>query len=311
MPKCGSTWLQKHFFRPRHGFVQALSTFDTLLLFVKAKSFQWQDCRAQLDMEKADKLVPVVSLEVLVGEPLSGGSDGEAILQRLHQTLPDARVLFVIREQRAMLRSLYKSLVTFGYPYKIDTVLYNDLVGNIPTFDLSYLCYHYPIEAYQRVFGKDSVLVLPYELFSARPGEFMDTIRSFCGIEADRFPIRAETGRRENINRSLVSLEIKRLFNRYVAKTRFSVEGLYKPTNISGKGNYEPPVPGFVERWLERRFAEKVRYVTEDYFAESNDRVEAAGGLNLAEFGYQLTRERPGAQPQTEPSTPGGEIPSQ
>ncbi len=288
MPKCGSTWLQKHFFLPRNGFTQALSTFGTLLVFVKARSFQWQDCRAELNLEQADALVPVLSLEVLVGEPLTGGSDGEVNLHRLHETLPDARILFVIREQRAMLRSIYKSLVNFGYPYKIDTVLYNDLVGNVPTFDLSYLCYHYPIEAYQRVFGEDSVLVLPYEQLSEQPAQFMAAIRSFCQVDVDRYPVVAETGRRENVNRSLLSLEIKRLYNRYLAKTKFSMEGLYKPTQISGKGNVEPPVPAFFERWLEQRFAARVRYVTEGYYAESNARVEASTGLALADYGYEL-----------------------
>lgn len=73
-----------------------------------------------------------------------------------------------------------------------------------------------------------------------------------------------------------------------MAKTKFSLEGLYKPTNISGEGNVARPVPGFIERWLERRFADKVRYVTDGYFAESNARVEAATGLELAEFGYTL-----------------------
>lgn len=290
MPKCGSKWLQKHFFRVRNGFTPAISRFDTLLVFARAKSFQWQDCRELLDLSEAGELVPVLSLESLVGEPLSGGSDGEAILHRLHRTVPDARVLFVIREQGAMLRSLYKSLVNFGYPYKIDRVLYNDLVGNVPTFDLSYLCYHYPIEAYQQAFGKDSVLALPYEMFDARPEAFMQAIRSFCEIDEDRYPLKAQTGQRENVNRSLVSLEIKRLYNRYVAKTKFSVEGLYKPTQISGKGNVEPPVPAFFERWLEQRFSGKIRYMTDGYFAESNARVEAVTGLDLAEFGYDLPR---------------------
>lgn len=288
MPKCGSTWLQKHFFLPCNGFTQALSTFETLLLFAKARSFQWQECRAALNLEQAGELVPVLSLEVLVGEPLSGGSDGEANLHRLHETLPDARILFVVREQRAMLRSIYKSLVNFGFPYKIDTVLYNDLVGNVPSFDLSYLCYHYPIEAYQKVFGKDSVLVLPYEQFSSRPGEFMAAIRSFCGVDVDRYPVMAETGKRENVNRSLLSLEIKRLYNRYIAKTKFSMEGLYKPTHVSNKGNIEPPVPVFLQRWLEDRFAAKVRYMTEGYYAESNARVEAVTGLSLSDYGYEL-----------------------
>ena len=288
MPKCASTWLQMHLFKPRHGFRQALFPFATYLDFISPSSFYCSHPGSKVELDKPDGLVPVISSEVLIGSPLTGGAEGETNLYRLHNAFPDARILIVIREQNAMLRSLYKLLVNFGLPYKIETVLFNDLVGNVPTFDLKYLCYDYKIEAYQQAFGKDSVLVLPYEQFKLKPKQFLDAIRLFCEIEPDHYPIQANMDKRENTNRSLVSLEIKRLYNRYIAKTKFSMEGLYKPTQISGRANFNPLVPLVVERWLEKRFAAKVVRMTDGFYAESNARTETLANLSLGEYGYQL-----------------------
>ena len=289
MPKCASTWLQKQFFKPRHGFREALSSFYTFFAFVNTGSFQWIPCRDRLQLETPDNLVPVFSAEALVGNPLTGGQDGEANLYRMHQTLPEARILIVIREQNAMLRSLYKLLVNFGYPYRIGMVLDNDLVGNVPSFDLKYLCYDHVIDAYQQAFGKESVLVLPYEKFTSHPDGFLDDIRKFCEIDCDRYPLKVKTDKRENSNRTLVSIEIKRLYNRYVARTRFSMSGFSKPETISGEGNFDPFVPAYIERWMEGRFARKVRQKTTGYYTQSNDRTVSLTGLDLAQHGYQLS----------------------
>lgn len=288
MPKCASTWLQNHFFKPKHGFRKALTPFSTFLEFVNPRSFEYSRPASTQNLDKSDGLIPVISFEMLIGSPLTGGADGEANLHRLQNSFPDARVLLVIREQKAMLRSIYKLLVNFGSPYKIATVLMNDLVGNVPTFDLHYLCYDKKIAAYQQAFGKESVLVLPYEQFNLNPDRFLGEIARFCDIDTEQFRLPTDTGTRENANRTLVSLEIKRLYNRYIAKSKFAMEGLYKPTQISGKANFNPPVPQVIDRWMEKRFANNIALVTDGFYAHSNAEVEALTNLKLGEHGYQL-----------------------
>ena len=288
MPKCASTWLQKHFFRPRNGFREAVSPYYTYFGFVYPGSFQWTQYRDRIDLATPDDLVPVISAEALVGNPLTGGQDGEANLHRLQAAIPEARILIVIREQESMLRSLYKLLVNFGYPYRIETVLENRLAVNVPTFTLQFLLYDHIIDAYQQAFGKESVLVLPYEVFKAAPGEFLEPVRQFCEVDTVARPLKVNTDVRENTNRSLTSIELKRLYNRYVARTRLSMGGFADPGEISGKGNVHPWVPGFIERTLEQRFTRQVREKTRGYYAESNARTQSLAGLDLAAYGYQL-----------------------
>ena len=288
MPKCASTWLQKRFFTPEHGFQVALPTLYTYTLFINPRSFQFQDPRESMELDCANGQVPVLTAEALVGSPLAGGANGETNLYRLQQSLPEARILLVIREQQAMLRSLYKLLVNWGSPYPIETLLYNDLAGNVPRFDPSFLYYDHIINAYQQAFGAESVLVLTLEDFESNPHEFLNSITSFCEIDTDQYPIQADSARRENEGRSLLSLEYKRLYNRYVAKTKFSMGGLLKPIRIQGKANINPNVPAFIDRWMEDRFTKRIQRMTEDIFAESNARTKLLTGLPLDELGYRM-----------------------
>lgn len=288
MPKCASTWLQKHFFRPRNGFREAVSARHAYFGFIHQGSFQWTTCRDQIDLATPDDLVPVISAEALAGNPLTGGHDGEINLSRIHCALPEARILIIIREQEDMMRSLYKLLINFGYPYPVGLVLENQLAGNMPTFNLEYLCYHHIIGAYQKVFGADSVLVLPYEALQAEPSVFLEQVRLFCDVDARAKPLKVNLEKRENINRSLASIELKRIYNRYIARTRFSMGGFVNPVEISGKGNFDPYIPQLLERFLERRFRQQVQKKMCGFYTESNMQTQRMTGLNLATHGYQL-----------------------
>jgi len=290
MPKCASTWLQNAYFQKRHGFEMASEVAPAHTALIAPISFRfsdWSEGRQFFNFETGDR-VPVISAEVLVGNPLTGGDNGETMLHRLRQLVPEARILLIIREQQAMIRSIYKTLVTFGSPLSIEDHLYNDLPGNMPSFSAQYLFYDDIIAAYQAVFGADSVLVLTLEQFQAEPQEFLTALNGFCGVDSERYPLKANPKNRVNPNFSLVSLELKRLYNRFVAKTRMSPAGLIKPRLIGERGVVHPPVPAFVENWMERRFAAKIAYLTDGFYAQSNARTEGLTGLQLRELGYQL-----------------------
>lgn len=290
MPKCASTWLQRHFFMASNGYAQAQSPFGAHLALAEPGSFRladWSEARALFELEQGE-LVPVITQETLVGNPLTGGHDGEANLHRLRQLVPDARILLLVREQRAMLRSLYKTLVTFGSPLTITEHLRGGLAGTAPLFAPSYLCYDAAIAAYRAVFGEEAVLVLPVEWFSAAPAEFLRRISEFCGIDAGRYPLRADPERRENVNRSLLDLELKRLFNRYVARTRMSPRGLYTPKTLGGSGNLHLPAPAALHEAMETRFARQVELLTRGLFEDSNAATARLTGLELGAWNYAL-----------------------
>lgn len=288
MQKCASTWLQRQFFKPRNGFQQPLDNSPIYWVFIDPRSYEWQNPREQLELENDEGLVPVLSAEALVGNPMAGGVNGETNMHRLKACLPDARILLIIREQRAMLRSLYNLLVNWGMPHSIETLLYNELAVNVPNFEARFLFYDNIIRSYQEQFGRENLLVLPMEQFQVDPATFLDTISRFCELDQTQFPINADTGRRINEKRSLVSLEIKRCYNRYIAKTKLSPGGLYRPIRIQGKCNFNPRVPAWLNERLENRFAARVEKMIAGLYADSNLKTQELTGLDLAEYGYKL-----------------------
>jgi len=286
MPKCGSTWLQKHFFNRRHGYHRCYGPLESHIAFISPRPFDWMPPQ-NIEPERAGKWrVPVITCEALAGNPLTGGDNGEIILHRLHKTLPQARILIVIREQRAMLRSIYQLLVNWGCPYSIDLLFKNKLAGNTPRFSPDYLCFDRQIRAYQNAFGKDKVLVLPMELFQRQANTFLQSINDFCDVDRDRFPISADTSKRENPTRSLASLEYKRFYNRFVARSSFNLNGFHSPDKIQGVANFNPWIPEKIGQWQEKRFENRVNRLVGGYYARSNDNTQLLTGIDLQSMGY-------------------------
>lgn len=288
MPKCGSTWLQRQLFRPVNGYAKRYGPLESNLAFISPPPFQWAPPPPSHKLTRAGDRVPLISGETLAGNPLTGGADAEMILQRLKRALPHARILIVIREQLAMLRSLYQLLVNWGSPYNLRTLLASPLPGSAPRFDPQYLCYDHLIEAYQSTFTRDRVLVLPYEQFVRDADQFIDSINRFAGIDRTQYPTRVDTDKVANSGRGLASLEIKRCYNRFIARTTFDPGGANAPRGIQSRGNFSPWTPRQVSQWQERRFRRTALGVLgRDYYAQSNARTQSLTGLDLNALGYQ------------------------
>lgn len=286
MPKCGSTWLQRHFFNHKHGYHRCYGPLESHFGFIGSRPFNWIP-PPTIHLEQAGTRVPVITSEALSGNPMSGGDNAGAILHRLHATLPQAKVLIVIREQRAMLRSLYQLLINWGSPYSIYDLMGNDFTGQVARFHREYLCYDRLINGYINAFGEDQVLVLPMELFQSRPLEFLGAVNEFCAVDQQRYPILAETEKRENPSRTLASLGCKRFYNRFIARTEFNVNGFHSPQKIQGVANFNLRLPAAVDRWQESHFADKVEKLTGNYYAQSNRKTQKLTGLDLGTFGYK------------------------
>lgn len=289
MPKCASTWLQRHLFIPRNGYHRCYGPLESHLAFISPRPFQWQPPQ-NIDLHKAGNRVPVITSEALAGDPLAGGIDREIILQRLHQCLPEARILIVIREQHAMLRSLYQLMVNWGSPEPIESLLDTTLAGNAPRFHPDFLSFDHLIQAYQQRFHRDNVLVLTLEQFQANPADFLSEIHRFCGVDGQAFPLSADYGKRENPARNLSSLALKRLYNRYIARTSLSPFGVRRVSQIQGAGNLFLRPPEWFNQRLERRFRQRVlAALGEDYYARSNARTAELTGLDLKTQGYSVS----------------------
>jgi hypothetical protein len=203
--KTATTWLQREVF-PHHPrlrpYVDGRVWNDPFLREIVAESdraFDPERARAafeaglpRLGALAADTVV-VVSAERLSGHAASGGYDTVSIARRLHATLPDARVLMVVRSQIDMIESEYRQLVGEGYPGRIASLWSSD-AWKTAQFDLGQYEYDTLVREYQQQFGAPNIAVFSYEGVVANRSGFLDRLAAFLGIEP--FELGADVGAR-------------------------------------------------------------------------------------------------------------------
>jgi hypothetical protein len=298
-PKALSSWLQKFLFTPRNGFCKVLDPLVTQLFVIDATPFTFNPDQARAWMEKerqghaGDDLQEVITSESLVGHTHCGGYNAKTNADRLKILCPEAKILIVVREQRAMIRSLYKTWIVWGMPHSIDRILHPLEPGLSPQFNLDFLRYDLLVDYYQKLYGKENVLVLPYELFEADALDFIHKIFAHVGMsmtteQQDHLPVK----RKVNRGQTLLNLLIERWRNMFFLSSPFNYAGLFNSTEnnlkkriIRSKRNI---FPAFMNRWFEKGFEQKVRDRCRGEFAQSNQRLTELTGLDLSVYGYEL-----------------------
>lgn len=156
--------------------MQLLSAFED-----RTKDF----CSLIHNLKIPDGKVGVLSNERLSGGLYFGGIDSRYIADRLHMALPTAKIFICIREQDSIILSSYFHYLRGKHGcLSLRNFIGQSYILSKLGFSIKHFCYDGLIEYYQKLFGVDRVLVLPYELFVLRPQEFIESITNFCCIES-------------------------------------------------------------------------------------------------------------------------------
>lgn len=298
-PKAISSWLQKHYFQPACGFFKILDSLETQLTIIKPSPFHFDASAAQRTLAQhahrgVNGAIPVITAEALSGNMYCGGFDGHELAQRIKAVAPQARLLLMVREQRSLIRSLYKSWIVWGMPHSIERMLQPLTPDLAPQFNLDFLRFDQRITCYQQLFGRDNVLVIPYEAFRQEPIPVLQRIHRFAQAPEATLPVLHDLPVRKRVNRgtSLAWLYWLRLQNRWLYATPFNYSGLLPADNdrlmkrlTRSKKN---PLPRFTDAWFEKSFQTAVAALTQGQFADSNRRLAELTGLDLARYGYEL-----------------------
>ncbi len=235
--------------------------------------------------------IPVASAERLSGSPYSGGYDSKQIADNIKAALPDAKVLIVVREQRGAILSIYKQYVRDGGASSLRRFLRTPASGDlfIPMFDHRYFQYHYMVNYYISLFGRQSVLVLPYEHMRADLAGYVKRIVNFAGASMPK------TLDASSVNTALsgAAIALKRPANWLLARNTLNPTGLIS----SRKFNYalrelfnrvDRLTPKRVRRTLDARMRRFVDKELSGIYRESNKALEEITGLDLGSLGYEL-----------------------
>lgn len=304
--KTGTTWLQQRLFvTSKLGFTRALTKTDITvpLIMPHALDFDAVACRAcfepSLRAAWMDGLLPVISHERLSGEVHTGGRDAKDTADRLHAVFPEATIFLVIREQQAMIRSIYGQFIkgTGVWPLHeyLDPPVLERTRLKYGHFHPDQFRYHRLIAYYQHLYGPKQVIVLPYELFRRRPAVFVSGLLTAVGLPVGANAL-AALPYDETVNPSLsaMGIAVKRLLNRVAGqRTAFNTTPLLPSRN--DKQTMSLQAWAF---WIDRRLPMRWKQVANErmkrqianrfdgYYAESNRQTAALTGLDLAAWGY-------------------------
>jgi hypothetical protein len=294
--KTGTTWLQRKLFANAElGYRRIALTQDGVDLHrIHDLDFDAVRCRAEMavKLERCEQegLIPVISSMRLSGNPHSGGYDSRVLADRLAAVFPGARVILVIREQRSMILSSYAQYVKAGGPCSLRAYLLAPDDARRPGFRFEHFRYDRLIAHYQRLFGKERLLVETYERFRDEPHAFAETVAAFAGGKAP--PPEAEGA---VLNRSLgpLALSLLRWLNPFVKPdslngwSPYASHWLNKPARLLVDG-LDRLAPRALRDGIQRRWRARIETETAGRYEESNRRTAALTGLDLARFGYRL-----------------------
>jgi hypothetical protein len=304
--KTGSSWLQKYLFSAKAG--AGFTAFgkgrggpiNELIVSPNALDFDAAVARRRfrelIDRASDSGRRAVVSSERLSGHALSGGYDSKDLAERLAEVFPDGRILIVIREQREMMLSTYRQYVKAGGVWSLRTFLDPpvDTRVRVPLFDPSHFAYDRLIRTYQRLFGAERVLVMPYESFRSDPHLFVSSIAGFAGVTLreellEALPLEA----RPNLATSRAATRIKRAINRLAACTDVNPAPLMNLPRIEAFARRHVELvdrltPGPIAQRLEQGDRDRVAEAVGGRFDASNRVTAVLCGLDLATYGYSI-----------------------
>jgi hypothetical protein len=304
--KTGTTWLQENLFVSADvGFLSCGGETEVKRKIARPHDLEFdpEPARAAFArwFERADRegLVPVLSAERLCGDMLYGAYDSAQIAERLAATFPGARVLIVIREQRAMVFSSYHQYVKSGGRLRLERYLSRPAYPHPWPFNLRHFQYHRLIQRYIHLFGVDNVLVLPYELFRKDPRQYLARIAEFA-VAAEHARV-GDLQFHESANMAWPATAI--LTKRYVNALVRDRLNPWAPIDGEGFSRRAKSVivktarrlPPKLERRAQARMRATIETHLADRYRESNGITSGLIGEDLGSFGYDMPAEAPRA----------------
>ncbi|HIK30404.1 MAG TPA: sulfotransferase domain-containing protein [Oscillatoriales cyanobacterium M59_W2019_021] len=294
-PKAASTWLQNIVFSDeKAGFFApwGLPSGEATEQFVIANAFKFSAEQARqafasgVEEAQRQNLVPVISQETLIGSQIRGCYWGKEVADRMAATFQNAKILIVIREQKATILSSYREHIKMGETTTFDRFIgaYDRKPGFGPPCQLDYLEYDRTIAYYHTLFGAENVLVLPFELLKHNRQDFAEKIFHFVGLTAQpNYPQSAA-----NIGCKGATLELRRKLNFFCQGGDFSGNKPPITWRLAQKisAASDRLIPQERHDRAESQFKQFIAKNVGDRFRESNQNTSRAIGIDLQTWGY-------------------------
>ena len=184
--KTATSWLQQRLFLPGNGYGPIARHEEVDRLLVRPHGLDWDPgpLRAHLAREAAalaPGLVPVVSSELMSGNPFHAGAGSDVHARRLRDVAPRARILVSVRSQRRILPSLYMQYLSRGGTEPPEAFFAGQPEPGYLGFSPEHFEYDRLVALYQGLFGRDAVLVIQQEALARDADALAARVAAFAG----------------------------------------------------------------------------------------------------------------------------------
>jgi hypothetical protein len=300
--RTGTTWLQQGLFTEAAGvFHPVLSMERTIDLIVRLHDLAWDPAPARKAIEKglaaaaqAGRL-PVLSCEELSGNPHAGAWNAATLADRLHAVLPEARVLIVVRRQEELVLSNHRQYLARGGVGSLKRYLHPDPRWfRVPRFRFETFEFDRLVACHRERFGADRVEVRCHEAIG-EPVEFAREIVRLAGGDPARLEIATLPRDRVNSSPSALLSAILRRTNRLCRRDDVNPHAPWHLWRLHQALQVHQALQALdrvvlrrLSSGLDRRERRLVAEACRGRYAESNARLAAMTGLDLAGSGYEL-----------------------
>ncbi|OGI00444.1 MAG: hypothetical protein A2Y25_11890 [Candidatus Melainabacteria bacterium GWF2_37_15] len=220
----------------------------------------------------------IYSCEGLFGYMNQSYRDNIFLSDALKKIFPNAKIFLVVRKQDTWLESAYRHLISRGKSISVNKFLnyykgeFKDLYFGIDHNVIDVKAFNWAnfVDNYVKLFGKDRVLVLPYEMFKKNQNEFLTRFYKFADIQ----PFYPADNVIVNKGLSNTSLFISYYTNFFLQrKLRIIFNKFLKSLDNCICLNWEI-------------INEKIKREIMDLHKESNQKLEELIGIDLKQYGY-------------------------
>lgn len=225
------------------------------------------------------------------------------IAERLRDIFKECKIIITIRSQQEAIISAYfwkQMNLEINEPFDD---WFQKMVSKLPDTDLFLLNYttirlfNYAevIEAYERVFKKENILVLPMEWLKNCPEKFSERLSSFIGINCEETS-ELLSMHQQNTRMSMATIKYQRFIKRLlVAFASHILKNKKLSRTDSYQGVFRRGPNGMISDILNicsnnptHHWTEKQLYQLNDYYVYGNSLINKRYDLNLDKYGYLL-----------------------
>jgi len=297
--KTATSWFQRYVypFVGSHRYIDRRVVRST---FLEGDAFGFDPAAARAAMGLDHEALPPILCEEDLSGVLHNGVVStfvaREVARRLHSTMPEATIVIFVRAQASAAASWYQQYLREGGTTGVHRYLFPDQyrhLGHVRPFQMPHFCfsqldYRGLVERYDALFGRDRVIVLPYEHLAADCPQLLQRMASLLDIALPE----GKSGRL-NAGYGAGLIPLLRFANLFTCRSVIDKmtllhipywytvrKALFKELNRSGLFG-KPPSP---ERLLGR---ETIAWIGQRFW-QSNRWLEDRMGIALGPLGYAI-----------------------